>query len=51
MAEALGLPRPSAKAQVAEFDRLYLEMWPALQALVEHVPLRPAATTSAASTR
>jgi hypothetical protein len=41
MAAILGLPRPTAGMIDPLLDRLYWEMWPALQTFVEHVDIRP----------
>lgn len=38
MAAILGLPRPADDAAEPALARLYWEMWPALQAFVEHAP-------------
>ena len=40
MAAILGLPRPRDDAIDPLLDRLYWEMWPALQAFVEHVDIK-----------
>jgi hypothetical protein len=48
MAAILDLPRPSADRIDPVLDRLYWEMWPALQTFVEHATIDAAAAPSAA---
>jgi hypothetical protein len=39
MANILGLPRPPERGLDPVLERLYWEMWPALQTFVEHARL------------
>ncbi len=47
MAAILGLPRPATDRVDPVLDRLYWEMWPALQTFVQHVDIDPATASCA----
>jgi hypothetical protein len=47
MAAVLGLPRPETDRVDPMLDRLYWEMWPALQTFVQHIDIDPATSTCA----